>query len=197
MDDKAQMMVLEAIIFAITVLISLIFLYQLSPSSTVENKYTNELKLQGDDALRSLSKAPINNYANYPPYYPSNKLVNYLITNNYSGFISDLNNMLPKTVDYNIYISNGTKTIFWCHSNYKSQLSIPTEPMKTIEPVSKSHYIIGIDQLYRNNATHIFSYEVNEGKYCTNRSDLDNTTLAFGNYIGSSYDVILEMWSIP
>jgi len=197
MDDKAQMMVLESVIFAITVLVSLIFLYQLSPSSTVENKYTNDLKLQGDNALRSLNNAPIDNSANYPLDFPSNKLVNYLITNNYSSFISDLNGMLPKTVDYNIYISNGTKTIFWCHSNYKSQFFIPTEPTKTIEPVSKSHCIIGIDPLYRNNATHIFSHEVKQGKDYHDKSDLDNPLSAFGSYKGSSYDVILEMWSIP
>ena len=196
MDDKAQMMVLESIIFAITVILSLVFLYQLSPSTTVENKYTSDLKLRGDDALRSLNNAKIKNSTDYPLDFPSNKLVNYLITNNYSGFISDLNNMLPKTVDYNIYISNGTKTIFWCHSNYKSEL-LTIVPMRTIEPVSKSHYIIGIDLLYRNNATHIFSHEVKEGRYCDNRSDLDHPGFAFGNYKGSSYDIILEMWSIP
>ena len=196
MDDKAQMMVLESIIFAITVILSLVFLYQLSPSTTVENKYTSDLKLWGDYAIKSLNNAKIENSADYPLDFPSNKLVNYLITNDYNGFISDLNNMLPKTVDYNIYISNGTKTIFWCHSNYKSGTTI-TGPLKTIEPVSKSHYIIVIDQLYRNNATHIFSHEVKQGRYCDNRSDLDHPDSAFGNYRGSSYDVILEMWSIP
>lgn len=196
MDDKAQIMVLETIVFAITVLLSLVFLYQLSPSSTVENKYTNDLKIRGDDALRSLNNAQIDTSANYPFDFPSNKLVNYLITNDYSSFISDLNSMLPKTVDYNIYISNGTKTIFWCHSNYKSGTTIPQEPTKTIEPVSKSHYIIAIDQLYRNNATSIFSYEVKQGKHFDNRSDLDHSS-AFQSYTGSSYDVILEMWSIP
>lgn len=197
MNDNAQMMVLEAIIFAITVLLSLVFLYQLSPASTVEYKYTTDLKLQGDDALRSLNNAPIPAAANYPRDFPSNKLVYYLITNNYSNFITDLNSMLPKTVDYNLYISNGTTTIFWCHSNYNPPSPIPEEPLKTIEPVSKSHYVIAIDPLYRTNETFIFSHEVQQGKYGSNeRSDLDHSD-AFGGYSGSSYDVIVELWSIP
>jgi hypothetical protein len=195
MDDKGQMMVLESVIFAITVLISLIFIYQSSPSSTLENKYTNDLKLQGDNALRSLNSGPIDNSAEYPIDFPSNKLIFYLLTNSYGSFISDLNDMLPKTVDYNIYISNGVKSIFWCSSNYKYG-TIPTEPAKTIEPVSKSHYLIGIDLCYRNNETHLFSSEVKRGKYFSDRSDLDHPS-AFGSYKGSSYDVILEMWSIP
>lgn len=194
MDDKGQMMVLESVIFAITVLISLIFVYQSSPSSTLENKYTNDLKLQGDDALRSLNSEPIENSADYPIDFPSNKLIFYLITNNYGDFISDLNDMLPKTVDYNIYISNGTKIIFWCNSNYKFG-TIPTEPAKTIEPVSKSHYLIGIDMLYLSE-THLFSSEVKQGKYFSDRSDLDHSS-AFESYKDSSYDIILEMWSIP
>ena len=171
MDDKGQMMVLETVFFAVTVLLALIFLYQLSPSSAVSNEYTNILKIQGDDALQSLYTDVVP--GDYPSDFPSNKLVYYLITNDYNGFtLSNLNNLLPSTVMYNIYINNGIKTVFWCNSDGNS-----TTPLQTIGPVTTSHIIIAIHPEYLTELTGEESI-LNE---------------KFPGYDGSTYDIILEM----
>ena len=173
MDNKAQTMVLESVLFAVTLIIALIFLYQLSPSSTEVYQYTSNLKIQGDDALRSLYTGLVDNFYEYSFDFPSNKLVYYLINDNYSLFISDLNDMLPLSIEYNIYISNGIKTVFWCNS-YEDTSNI----LEKIEPVTTCHYIIGIAPEY------LKTYD----------SDLYDD---FQNYDGSSYDLILELWSLP
>lgn len=176
MDDKGQMMVLETVFFAVTVLLALIFLYQLSPSSTVSNEYTNILKIQGDDALQSLYTDVVP--GDYPSDFPSNKLVYYLITNDYDGFtLSNLNNLLPSTVIYNIYISNGTKTVFWCNSDGDNTTPLQT----TIGPVTTSHIIIAIHPKYLT--------DVSE-QLIGDESILNEK---FPGYDGSTYDIILEM----
>jgi hypothetical protein len=54
-DDKAQMMVLEAIFFAITVVIALILLFQMSPTSIQSgSQSSNNLKMLGDNALDAI-----------------------------------------------------------------------------------------------------------------------------------------------
>jgi len=186
MDDKGQMMVLEVIFFAVMVLLSLVFIYQLSPSSIVSNKYTNNLKIIGDDALHSLyNDAPT---GDFPAGYPSSKLIHYLITNAYGSMISDLNNMLPPTVMYNIYITNITNetiNMFWCNS-----FGNPSEALENIGAVTISHCITSIDPnfllpigdvMFRNSGSNdIYKY--------LNRpleEDMDST-----------YDVRLEMWYI-
>ena len=103
MDNKAQMMVMETTIFAITVILALAFLFQLSPSSTLTDTYSNELKIWGDDALRTLYTEPYTADA-LPANYPSNKLVYYLITNDYDNMKSELNNFLEDEIRYNIWI---------------------------------------------------------------------------------------------
>jgi hypothetical protein len=181
MDNKAQMMVMETTIFAITVILGLAFLFQLSPSSTLTDTYSNELKIWGDDALRTLYTEPYTADA-LPANYPSNKLVYYLITNDYDNMTSELNNFLEDKIMYNIWISNGTQPVFWCNS-----LGYNDTPLSSIGSVTISHSIIPIDPVYLNNATGIFSGKYKEGK----KSDLDNK---FEVCDSSSYDIILEMW---
>jgi len=178
MDDKGQMMVLETVFFAVTVLLALIFLYQLSPSSAVSNEYTNILKIQGDDALQSLYTDVVP--GDYPSDFPSNKLVYYLITDDYDGFtLSNLNNLLPSTVIYNIYISNGTKTVFWCNSDGNS-----ITPLQTIGPVTTSHIIIAMHPKY---LTDVSEELIGDESILTGK---------FPGYDGSTYDIILEMLTL-
>ena len=197
MDDKAQMMVMETVIFTITILLALAFLFQLSPSSTLTDEYTKELKVQGDDALRALYIEPFT-ADNLPSNYPSSKLVYYLITNDYDDYdsmTSDLNDMLLN-IEYNIWVSNGTNTVFWCNSDGDYNT-----PLQGIRSVTTSHCLVAIDSLYRNNETGIFSGKYLPGKhddegYDINlRSDLDHSS-AFKGYEGSTYNVILELWCI-
>ena len=75
MDDNGQMMVLETVFFVATVVLSIVFLYQLTPSSVVSDVYTSDLKALGDDALLSV----YNDVApdSHPSGYPTSKLVHY------------------------------------------------------------------------------------------------------------------------
>lgn len=182
MDDKAQMMVMETVIFTITILLALAFLFQLSPSSTLTDEYTKELKVQGDDALRALYIEPFT-ADDLPSDYPSSKLVYYLITNDYNSMTSDLNDMLLN-IEYNIWVSNGTNTVFWCNSDGDYNT-----PLQGIRSVTTSHCLVAIDPLYRNNETGIFSGKYKHG----DKSVLDQ---AFPGYEGSTYNVILELWCI-
>lgn len=180
MDDKGQMMVIESVIFAITILLALVFLYQLSPTSTVSNTYTNDLKIKGDDALRTLYNDEV--IANLPQGFPKNKLTYYLISDNYDGFItSNLQNMLPSNTMYNIYISNGTKTVFWCSSALDNQTALSLK-----EPITISHYVIAIHPQLLTNST-LKDMGIIDADGCEIPKLFNN------DYKGSVYDVILEM----
>ena len=192
MKDDAQMMVLESVIFAITVIIALAFLLQLSPTSIQQSSESiTDVKILGDDALMSLStetfyirewkqslRTPTNN--------PTSQLAVAIITNNYDEIIDTLNNeILPEYTPYfyNIYISNGTKTVFWCSSTGDTD-----EPVSRTgdEQVAVSHHIIAIDP------EHLHMFHEDMYKDGT-ESDIWQS---FQDYEGSTYDVILELWTI-
>ena len=190
-DDKAQMMVLESILFAITVVVALIFLVQLSPTSIQSSSgSTTNLKILGDDALNTVytETSYIKNVeAGNTTNNPTSKLAVSIITNNYSLLVNDtLNRILPVNVLYNIYISNGTNTTFWCSST-----GTPGDgALPSVGPVSISHHMIAIDP------EHLTGYH--EEKYNNaDRSDICSYFIDVSNpYYGSTYDVILEMWRI-
>jgi len=174
MDNKAQMMVLESVIFAITILVALVFLYQLSPTSTVSSIYTDTLKVKGDDALQTLYNDEVSDVL--PEGFPKSKLIFYLITEDYNALIlSNLQHMLPSNTVYNIYVSNGTKTVFW----YNSLLN--DEPAKLSEPVTISHITVAI---------HPDLLDTGKFSFATGKL---RTPAYFQDYDGSLYDVILEM----
>lgn len=180
MDDNAQMMIMEAVLSAVIILIALIFLYQLSPTSTVSNTYTNDLKIKGDNALQSLYNNEVSEDG-VPGDFPKGKLTYYLITNDYQSLVSsNLKNMLPPTTIFNIYISNGTTTVLWCNSSLGN-----STPLKLIEPITISHYMVSIHPDFLTEFDTLYK---NDGK-----SALYNT---FATYEGSTYDVILEMCNI-
>jgi len=179
-DDKAHMMVIEVVIFAAMVFLALIFLYQLSPSSTLSDQYTNELKTWGDDALYSIAQSlPPEPFKSYPDY-PDSKLVHYLIANDYSGLTTDLNDIFPPTVLYNIWISNGTNSIFWCNSFSDNSTILPL-----VDPVTICHYYVSIDPNHLR-----FLEESNIFVFGT-QSEL---SVKFKDYDDSSYDLLLELW---
>ncbi len=188
MDDKGQMLVLEAVFFAIIVLSSLIFIYQITPLSGVSNKYTNNLKILGDSALQSLY-AEVMTSQIWSGYllgnYRFGLIEHYLISNSYGNFITDLNSMLPPSVLYNIYVSNGTKTEFWC-----SSIRDISEPLSPIDPISTSHCIVSI---HPDLLTEILPKSQYDPGRTPDESDLDDM---FEGYGDSTYDVILELWYI-
>ncbi len=171
MDDKGQMLVLETILFAVTIILALIFLYQLSPSSTEANKYSSTIKILGDDTLRMI-------YNDFNEEKNISTLADFLINNRYGSMRTELDSMLPSTVLYNIYVGNGTKTVFWCAS-----IVGVTSPLPTIEPVTICHHTVAIDPKLLDGT--ILGY---------GPSDLVDNGGPFANYMGSTYDVIIEMW---
>jgi len=144
MDDRAQMMVLESVLFAVTILMALVFLYQLSPTSTTSEIYTNDLKIKGDDALQSLYNDEAQE--GLPFGFPRNKLTYYLIADKYVDLVwNNLKDMLPPSSMYNIYLSNGENTIFLCDSYLNT-----TSPLTLTEPVMISHIIVAIHPDFLN-----------------------------------------------
>ena len=167
MDNKGQMMVLEAVVFSISIIISLAFLFQISPSSALTDQYTKELKIQGDDAIRTLY---FQNYesASLPTNFPTSKLINYIINEDYFELTSDLNEMLTNT-EYNIRIANKTITIFWCNS-YGDE----TTELENRRAISTSHCIVAIDPEFFN----------------------ENSRLQQEFPHSNTFKIILEVWSL-
>ena len=191
-NDKAQMMVLEAIFFAITVVIALILLFQMSPTSIQSGaQSSNELKLLGDNALDTIYAETQHIKPNVGEGYitnnPSSKLVVCIITNNYVELTESLNNILSNTVIYNVYVSNGTKTVFWCTSTGDTD-----EPLTMLDPVAISHHPISIDPIHLDGFTYDIYDPEDLGKV---KSDIFDDFLPFGEepYLGATYEVILEM----
>ena len=199
MNDDAQMMVLESVIFAITVVVALAFLVQLSPTSIQQSsESTTDMKILGDDALTSLSIDRLyiegEAFLKESTDNPTSKLVVAIITNQYDEIIDTLNDeILPEYSPYfyNIFVSNGTVTKFWCSSTGDTTNPLPRTGD---EQVVVSHYIIAIDPVHM----HMFG-EPNNGnpdpiyKGGTGESDIWQY---FQDYEGSTYDIILELWTI-
>jgi len=195
MSNKGQMLVLETVFFAGTVILSLFLLYQLSPPTVVSNTYSYDLKIVGDNALYTIYNNMVT--FNRPAGYPSSKLVHYLLTNSYNDLITDLNNMLPSTVLYNVYISNGTKTVFWCNS-----FGSYSTPLPTITPVSMSHCVVALNlTAFSESANRSGMYRHISPPYRCPRSNQTSDLLYLFNgkysrqyYTDPVYDVKLEMW---
>lgn len=167
MDDNGQMLVIESIVFATIVIMSLVFLYQLSSSSTIPIP-VNDLKEKGDDALNILYNMPISEqeYQDaqfYPKGYVPNKLVHYFYSNDSAGLVTDLNNLLMPNIMYNVYVRDETQT-----KAFTSRFNL-SGAMNIVGQTARSHCFITIENGL-GNASSIFSKDE-----CT-------------------YDLILEMW---
>jgi hypothetical protein len=147
----------------------------------------------GDNALDAIyaetQHIKLNVGASYITNNPSSKLVVSIIKNDYSKLTDSLNNILPDSVIYNIYISNGSKTVFWCTST-----GDPNEPLTMLDPVAISHHQISIDP------QHLVKYSNDVYIGGTNSiiaedflgNPIPNNPDNF-EYKGATYEVILEM----
>lgn len=101
--DKAQMMVLEAVVFALLMIISILFVYQLSPSSFFyKSAPTNQLSIMASDILRSIGNknASISGYQNL--------LAQLIGENDIDELTYLINQSLPDFAYYNVYVGNGS-----------------------------------------------------------------------------------------
>jgi len=128
--EHAQMIVYEAIICAALLAMAVFFVYQLHPPTMQSASYSSQLKMLGDDALRALDSFPSNEYPGY------SLLEEYIIDNNTKKLTEFLNFTLPRSVYYNILVSNGTA----CVKIYDSESEVGKFGM-----VSRSHHLIFID----------------------------------------------------
>lgn len=195
-DDKAQMMVLESIFFAITVVVALAFLVQISPTSLQSaTQSSNELKTLGDDALDAIHAETMHvtgsQDADYITNNPMSKLAVCIITNNYTALVDSLNTILGNTIIYNIYISNGTKTVFWCTPVGTSYST--TTPQVLRDLVTISHHPISIDPKHLTDYSQV-TYNPESPSGPNIRSDIwDDFINQPDPYDGATYEVILEM----
>lgn len=207
-NDNAQMMVLESILFAITVVVALAFLVQISPTAIQgSTQSTNDLKLLGDDALDAIYAETQHIKSGtglaYVTNNPTSKLAVCIIVNDYQSIIDSLNSILPDTVLYNIYVSNGTKTVFWCTPQGVTYDT--TTPQSMIDPVAVSHHPIAIDPVHLdgfpeedNSGGALPGVEIylDTGGVDTGESDIWEHFVDPSlpdPYEGSIYEVILEM----
>jgi hypothetical protein len=169
-NDNAQMMIVEAVLFSIMVIMALIFVNQLSPPSRISATISSDqLKILGDDALRSIDKVTIPELI----AYSGSSLVKYIAKNDKENLAEYLNSLLPSQVKYNIYISDGNETIKWYDAELEEKVAI-------VGTISRSHYIIVI-----------------RDEEITKDYKMDGAENRFVEHpIGCVYEVILEMWYV-
>jgi hypothetical protein len=177
-NRSGQLLVLEAIIFSIMVFMALIFIYQLEPPERVSSeKYSNQLRIQGTDALRSIDQQYIsmdyNHSLNQVEQCYSSTLVKYIMNKDVTNLTNSLDNLLPSSVlGYNIYLDNGTNSYLW----YNGEEFFPK-----IDRITKASRIIVSTwnySLYKFEQKHTFDNEFD--------------TFISNNHI---FSVVLEMWT--
>lgn len=106
-NNRAQLMVLEAVLSATLVILSIIFAISLSPPPSYTISSTpSELRSLATDSLSALEhKEEVTGYQNY--------LVRCIVENDLDFILYYLNLSLPTSTYYNIYISNLTTTVMW------------------------------------------------------------------------------------
>jgi len=87
---------------------------------------SSQLKVFGDDALRSLDQYNSDGKS----IYHNSLLVEYIVTNDTDSFTSFLNQTLPETALYNVYVYSSL--------THKTDLWYPSEPIPSVGCVVKS-----------------------------------------------------------
>jgi len=167
------MMVLEAVIFAIMILLALILVTNLSPinKSSVDS-YSNQLKILADDSIRTLDSLYISERANsnyQDSSFLGSRLVEYIMLNDTKNATIYFDNSLPDNVRYNIYLSNNEETICWYNGE---------EGIGKLGSVSKANYLLVIP----------FVFDQSRGGY--------KNSMIIPGYLGTNYIFTLEVWEI-
>ncbi|HHH79573.1 MAG TPA: hypothetical protein ENL13_01565 [Thermoplasmatales archaeon] len=129
MNNDAQFHVLEAVISVGIIFISLAFvssqLLSTPPSVEVVDSST-QLKLLCDEALYILWQSAPSNYSY------ENKLAEYILTNDTSGFCDALSSLIPSNVFYNVWVYDGFNRSLW----------YPDEKLESFGTIVVSHQVI-------------------------------------------------------
>jgi len=101
--QNAQVHVIE-MISAVILFISVLLFVSSFPTPPRESNYSiTQMKILGDDSLRTLDNLPVDNQTDAEKYHNST-LVEYVAKNDTANFTKFLNLSLPETVSYNIYL---------------------------------------------------------------------------------------------
>ncbi|RLG44011.1 MAG: hypothetical protein DRN81_05410 [Thermoproteota archaeon] len=102
-NDLGQMMVFEAIIFAVFIIVAIFFVYQLSPRSSFSvSAPSAELATLADDVVRGVGSrdATVSGFDNF--------LEECIGLGDFDLLTGYINTSLPVGVYYNLYVSNGS-----------------------------------------------------------------------------------------
>lgn len=205
MKDKAQMMVLESIIFAIITIIALSFMINLAPTSIqTATESTSDLKMIGDDVLNTIfaSQTTIESqgmgpYDGRETYDPTSKLEVCVVTNNFEELTATINRLLPTNVFYNLYIADSAgNKVFLCASTC-TQISgwNTADELTSTGTVFTSHHIISIDPVQLTIYTNPNYYMHFPPMQCCLINKFNDK---YPGYVfsDSTYDFIMEMWRV-
>ncbi len=134
MNCKAQFNVIEAII-AVGIVFAAIYIVSSMVGSPVITtaSTTNQLKVLADDILRSLDARN----ESIPPRYHHSLLVKYIAERDISSLTSIINDTIPPTALYNLYLYNA--------SNRTTTLLYPSNALPPTGNVAKANRMIVYD----------------------------------------------------
>ena len=136
MNNSAQIHVLEVVIVAGMLLLSLYFVrtFEFSPASLIQRE--NKFEILGDSILASLEGVP-SNHENY-----TNLLAQYVGLLDKTNFTQHVNLTLPDNLFYNITIYNITKMHKFAQPASNCKTNLYGSPVWIGEEVSSSRIVV-------------------------------------------------------
>lgn len=113
-DERGQMFILEVLTAGLLIIAAINFITTLPAPTQGSTLYLHKWELSGKDVLRALDNLPSNKYMSS---------LDEGICNDIDIVVDELNESLPATLSYNIYLRNRTSTITLYHSGIPSTSS--------------------------------------------------------------------------
>lgn len=134
MNQKAQLNMLETVTALAIIILAILFVRAFyGPPSLRVASSSSQLEVLANDILNTLDEKSVAGKARYH----DSLLVEYIVTNDTSNFTSFLNQSLPATALYNIYVYNSTANSIY--------LWYPSKEIPTIGQVVKASRIFVYD----------------------------------------------------
>jgi len=132
MNNRAQIHILEVILVAVMLLLSVLFVVYISAPPSIQVVPSNQIKILCDEALRVMKDTPTGDGS-----YENSMLFKYILTNDTTNFTAFLDDVLPENVFYQVWVYDGTSRRLW----------YPDEEQEIFGTVVRSHFII-INETY-------------------------------------------------
>jgi len=138
MNNRAQLHILEVILVAAMLLLSVVFVVYISAPPSVQVVPSNQIKILCDEALRVMKDTPTGDRS-----YENSMLFKYILTNDTTNFTSFLDDVLPENIFYQVWVYDGSSRRLW----------YPDEEQEIFGTVVRSHFIIV-------NSTYLYDIEL-------------------------------------